>query len=109
MRTHRKPPPVIYWVKIPLTFTYRSLPSLQIVETHRRDLDLPLLSRHLKEIKQLVTERLLSPEQALKSLVTSHIEEKREQFHKDEPGYQVTIAIIGNLTYSKELLEGLKV
>jgi hypothetical protein len=54
-----------------------------------------------------VTERHLSPEQALKSLVSSHIEEKREQFHKDEPGYHVTIAISGELTYSKELLEDL--
>jgi hypothetical protein len=108
MKTQSKPSAVIYWVKIPLTFTYRSLPSLQIVETHNRDLDLPILNRHIKEIEQLVTETHVSPELALKSLVTTHIEEKKEQFHKKEPGYHLTITINGELTYSKELLKYLK-
>src|ERR687896_2000803 len=90
MKTQSKPSAVIYWVKIPLTFTYRSLPSLQIVETHNKDLDLPILNRHIKEIEQLVAETHVSPELALKSLVTAHIEEKKEQFHKEEPEYHLT-------------------
>jgi hypothetical protein len=35
----------------------------------------------------------LSPEQALESLINAHLEEKREQFHKEEPDYHVTITI----------------
>jgi hypothetical protein len=109
MKTHSKPPPhVVYWVRIPLTFTYRSLPGLQIVETHSRDLDVPILNWHLREIERLVTETHVSAEQALKSLITAHIEEKREQFHQEEPGYHLTITISGDPTYSKELLERLK-
>jgi wyosine [tRNA(Phe)-imidazoG37] synthetase (radical SAM superfamily) len=50
----------------------------------------------------------VSAEQALKSLITSHIEEKREEFLKEEPGYHLTITISGEPTYSKELLEHLK-
>jgi hypothetical protein len=104
MKTHSKPPPhVLYWVRIPLTFTYHSLPGLHIVETHSRDLDVPILSRHLREIERLVRETHVSAEQALKSLITAHIEEKRAQFHK---GGACTIS--GGLTYSKELLEHLK-
>jgi hypothetical protein len=109
MKAYSKPPPpVLYWVRIPLTFTYRSLPGLHIVETHSRDLDLPILSFHRKEIERLVTEAHMSPEQALESLVNAHIEEKREQFHKEEPGYHMSITISGELTYSKELLKHLK-
>jgi hypothetical protein len=81
MKIHSKPPPhVIYWVRIPLTFAYRSLPGLHIVETHSRDLEVPILSWHLKEIERLVRETHVSPEQVLKSLLNAHIEEKREQF-----------------------------
>jgi hypothetical protein len=98
----------MYWVRVPLTFTYRSLPSLQIVETHRRDLDVPILRWHLKEIERLVSETHVSAEQALKFLITAHIEEKKEQFHKEEPEYHLTITISGEPTYSKELLEHLK-
>jgi hypothetical protein len=108
MKTHGKPPHIIYWVKIPLTFTYRSLPGLQLVETHNRELDIPILSWHLKEIERLVSETHVSPEQALKYLITAHIEEKKEQFHKEEPEYYLTIAISGEPTYSKELMEHLK-
>ncbi len=99
---------VLYWVTIPLTFTYRALPSLHIVETHRRDMDLPILSQHLKQIEQLVKEEQLSPEHALEALVQSHLEEKIKQFHQEEPGYHLTITISGELTYSKALLEHLK-
>jgi hypothetical protein len=109
MRIHRNPPPhVIYWVKLPLTFTYRSLPGLQIFETHSRDLDIPVLSWHIKEIERLVRETDVSAEQALKSLINANIEEKREEFHKEEPGYHLTITITGEPTYSKELMEHLK-
>jgi hypothetical protein len=109
MKVHSKPPPqVIYWVRIPLTFTYRSLPGLHIVETHSRELDLPILSWHRKEIERLVTEVHLSPEQALESLINAYIEEKRAQFHKEEPEYHVTITISGVPIYSKELLKHLK-
>jgi hypothetical protein len=109
MRTHSKPPPhIVYWVRIPLTFTYRSLPGLHIVETHRKDLDLPILSRHLQEIERHVRETHVSAEQALKSLINAHIEEKRAQFHKKEPEYHLTITISGEPIYSKELLEHLK-
>jgi hypothetical protein len=99
---------VLYWVRIPLTFTYRSLPSLQIVETHSRDLEVPILRRHLNEIERLVRETHVSGEQALKSLITAHIEEKRAQFHKEEPGYHLTLTISGEPTYSKKLLDHLK-
>jgi hypothetical protein len=99
---------VIYWVRIPLKFTYRSLPGLHMVETHSRDLEVPILSWHLKEIEQLVREKQVSPEQALKSLLNAHIEEKREQFHKEEPEYHLTIIISGEPTYSKEMQEHLK-
>jgi hypothetical protein len=54
MKTHGKPPHIVYWVRIPLTFTYRFLPGLHVVETHRKDLDLPILSSHRKEIERLV-------------------------------------------------------
>ena len=109
MKTHSKPPPhVVYWVRIPLTFTYRSLPGLHIVETHSRDLDVPILSRHLKEIERLVRETHVSAEQAQMSLITVHTEEKRAQFHKEEPEYHLTITISGEPIYSKELLEHLK-
>jgi hypothetical protein len=50
----------------------------------------------------------VSAEQALKSLITAHIEEKRAQFHQEEPEYHLTITISGEPTYSKELLEHLK-
>jgi hypothetical protein len=50
----------------------------------------------------------MSAEQALQSLLTSHIEEKREQFHQEEPGYHLTITISGEATYSKELLQYLE-
>jgi hypothetical protein len=108
MKTQSKPSAVIYWVKIPLMFTYRSLPSLQIVETHKRDLDLPILSQHIKEIERLVRETHVSAEQALTSLITAHLEEKRAQFHQEEPEYHLTITISGEPIYSKELLEHLK-
>jgi hypothetical protein len=109
MKTHSKPPPhVLYWVRIPLTFTYRSLPGLHIVETHSRDLDVLILSWHLKEIERLVSETHVSVEQALTSLITAHIEEKRAQFHQEEPEYHLTITISREPTYSKELLEQLK-
>jgi hypothetical protein len=109
MKTHSKPPPhIVYWVKIPLTFTYRSLTGLHLVETHSKDLDLPILSSHIKEIERLVRETHVSAEQALTSLVTAHIEEKKEQFHQEEPEYHLTIIISGELTCSKELLEHLK-
>jgi hypothetical protein len=109
MKTHSKPPPhVIYWVRIPLTFTYRSLPGLHIVETHSRDLDVPILSWHVREIERLVKETHVSTEQALTSLITAHIEEKRKQFHQEEPAYHLTITISREPTYSKELLEHLK-
>ena len=109
MKTHSKPPPhVVYWVKILLTFTYHSLPGLQIVETHNRDLEVPILSQHLKEIERLVGETHVSPEQALKSLINKHIEEKRAQFHQEEPKYHLTVTISGEPIYSKELLEHLK-
>jgi hypothetical protein len=109
MKTHSKPPyHVVYWVRIPLTFTYRSLPGLHVVETHSRDLDVPILSWHLREIERLVSETHVSAEQALTSLITAHIEEKRAQFHQEEPAYHLTVTISGELTYSKELLEHLK-
>jgi hypothetical protein len=109
MKTHSKPQPhIMYWVRLPLTFTYRSLLSLQIVETHSRDLEVPILSWHLKEIERLVRETHVSAEQALESLINAHIEEKRAQFHKEEPEYHLTITISGEPTYSKELLEHLK-
>ena len=109
MRTHSKPPPhIVYWVRIPLTFTYRSLPALQIVETHSRDLDIPILSWHIKEIERLVRETHVSAEQALTSLITAHLEEKKAQFHQEEPAYHLTITISGEPAYSKELLEHLK-
>jgi hypothetical protein len=50
----------------------------------------------------------MSAEQALTSLITAHIEEKRAQFHQKEPEYHLTVTISGELTYSKELLEHLK-
>jgi hypothetical protein len=60
-KKHGKPlQHVLYWVRIPLTFTYRSLPSLQIVETHSRDLEIPILSQHLREIERLVRETYVS-------------------------------------------------
>jgi hypothetical protein len=68
---------VIYWVRIPLKFTYRSLPGLYIVETHSRDLEVPILSWHLKEIERLIRETHASAEQALTSLIQAHLEEKR--------------------------------
>jgi hypothetical protein len=109
MKTHSKPPlQIVYWVRIPLKFTYHSLPGLHILETHSRDLEVPILSWHLKEIERLVRETDVSSEQALKSLITAHIEEKREQIHKEEPEYHLTITISGEPTYSKELLEHLK-
>jgi hypothetical protein len=109
MKTHGKPPPhLVYWVRIPLIFTYRSLPGLHVVETYRKDLDLPILSSHRKEIERLVSETHVSAEQALTSLIKAHIEEKRAQFHKEEPEYHLTITISGEPTYSKELLEGLE-
>jgi hypothetical protein len=109
MKTHSKPPPhVVYWVRIPLTFTYHSLPGLHVVETHSRDLDVPILSQHLREIERLVRETHVSAEQALTSLITTHIEEKRAQFRQEEPEYYLTITISGEPTYSKELLEHLK-
>jgi hypothetical protein len=109
MKTHSKSPPhIVYWVKIPLTFTYRSLPGLHVVETHRKDLDLPILSSHRKEIERLVRKTHVSAEQALKSLSNAHIEEKRAQFHKDEPEYHLTITINGEPAYSKELIEHLE-
>jgi hypothetical protein len=109
MKTHSKPPPhIVYWVRIPLIFTYRSLPGLHVVETHSKDLDLPILSSHRKEIERLVRETQVSPEQALTSLINAHIEEKKAQFHQEEPAYHLTITISGEPTYSKELLEHLK-
>jgi hypothetical protein len=109
MKTDSKPPAhVVYWVRIPLIFTYRSLPGLHIVEAHSRDLDVPILSRHLREIERLVRETHVSAEQALMSLITAHIEEKRAQFHQEEPAYHLTVTISGEPTYSKELLEHLK-
>jgi hypothetical protein len=109
MKTHSKPPThVVYWVRIPLIFTYRSLPGLHVVETHSRDLDVPILSWHLREIERLVSETHVSAERALTSLITAHIEEKRAQFHQEEPEYHLTITISGEPTYSKELLEHLK-
>jgi hypothetical protein len=51
----------------------------------------------------------VSAEQAITSLVTAHTEEeKREQFHKEEPEYRLTITISGEPTYSKELLKNFK-
>jgi hypothetical protein len=106
MRTHSKPPPhVIYWVRVPLRFTYRSLPDRQIIETHMRQLDLPILSWHIKEIKFLVTETNMSAEQALQSLINVSIEVKREQFQQEHPEYHLTITMSGKPTYSKELKE----
>jgi hypothetical protein len=99
---------VIYWVRIPLKFTYRSLPSLQIVEAHSRQLDLPILSQHRKEIERLVSETHVSPEQALKSLINSHLEEKKAQFQQEHPEYHLTITMSGKPAYSKELLKHLK-
>jgi hypothetical protein len=109
MKTHRKPPPhVIYWVNVPLRFTYRSLPDRQIIDTHIRHVDLPILSQHRREIERLVTEAHLSAEQALTSLINQQSEEMREQFEKEEPDLQVSITVSGELTYSKDLLEHLK-
>ena len=86
-----------------------SLPSWPpVVETHSRDLDVPILSQHLREIERLVRETHVSAEQALTSLITTHIEEKRAQFRQEEPEYYLTITISGEPTYSKELLEHLK-
>ena len=99
---------VIYWVSVPLRFTYRLLPDRQMIDTHIRPVDLPILSQHRKEIEWRVTETRVSPEQALQSLINEHSEKLREQFEKEEPDLQVTITISGEPTYSKELLQHLK-
>jgi hypothetical protein len=36
-------------------------------------------------------------EQALKSLINAHIEEKRAQFYKEEPSYHLTITTSGGI------------
>jgi hypothetical protein len=95
-------------VSVPLRFTYRSLPDRHIIDTHIRHVDLPILSQHRKEIERLVRETHVSLEEALKSLINQQSEERQDQFHKEEPGFQVTITISGELTYSKDLLEHLK-
>jgi hypothetical protein len=107
-KKHGKPlQHVIYWVSVPLRFTYRSLPDRQIIDTHIKQLDLPILSWHIQEIRFLVTETHVSAEQALQSLINVYIEEKREQFQKEYPQYHLTITMSGEPTYSKELLEHL--
>jgi hypothetical protein len=75
---------------------------------HSKQLDLPILSWHVKEIERLVTETNLSPEQALESLINSHIEEKRQEFQREEPEYHLTITMSGKPTYSKELFKNHK-
>jgi hypothetical protein len=106
LHKHRSKPP---HVRVPLRFTYRSLPDRQIIESHINYADLPILRWHIKEIRFLVKETHVSPEQALESrikmYINAHIEEKREQFHKEEPGYHLTITISEEPTYSKELNE----
>jgi hypothetical protein len=108
MKTHSKPDQqVLYWVRVPLRFTYHSLPGLHIVETHCKELELPILSWHCSEIERLVNEAHLSAEQALEALIQSHLQEKIDQFTTEEPGYHLTITISGELTYSKALLKHL--
>jgi hypothetical protein len=109
MKTHSKPPQhIVYWVSVPLRFTYRSLPDRHMIDTHIKHMELPILSQHRKEIERLVKEEHLTPEDALISLIKSHTDDQIAQFHREEPGLHVTITISGKLTYSKELLEHLK-
>jgi hypothetical protein len=109
MKTHSKSPQhIVYWVTVPLRFTYRTLPDRQMIETHIKHMELPILSQHRKEIERLVKEEQQSPEDALISLIKSHTDDQIAQFHKEEPGLHVTITISGEPTYSKELLKHLK-
>jgi hypothetical protein len=109
MKTHSKPPQhIVYWVSVPLRFTYRSLPDRHMIDTHIKHMELPILSQHRKEIERLVKEEHLTPEDALILLIKSHTDDQIAQFHREEPGLLVTIIISGKLTYSKELLEHLK-
>jgi hypothetical protein len=109
MKTHSKPPQhIIYWVTVPLRFTYRTLPDRQIIETHIKHMELPILSQHRKEIERRVKEEHLTPEDALISLIKSHTDDQIAQFQKEEPGLHVTITISGKLTYNRELLQDLK-
>ena len=108
MKTHSNPPQhIVYWVSVPLRFMYRSLPDRHMIDTHIKHMALPILSQHRKEIERLVKEEHLTPEDALISLIKSHTDDQRAQFHREEPGLHVTTTISGKLTYSKELLQNL--
>jgi hypothetical protein len=96
---------VNYGVRVPLTFTYHSLPGLEVIETHTKQLDLPILSWHITEIKFLVKKTNESPEQVLLSLIKVYVEEKRAQFQKEHPEYHLTITMNGEPAYSKEVKE----
>jgi hypothetical protein len=45
--------------------------------------------RHIKEIRFLVKETHVSPEQVLQSLINAYVGVKREQFLKEEPEYHL--------------------
>ncbi len=109
MKTHSKSPQrIVYWVTVPLRFTYRTLPDRHMIDTHIKHMDLPILSQHRKEIERLVKEEHLTPENALISLIKLHTDDQKAKFHKEEPNLHVTITISGKLTYNKELLQDLK-
>jgi hypothetical protein len=96
---------VNYGVRVALTFTYHSLPGLKVIETHTKQLDLLIVSWHIKEIKFLVKKTNEPPEQVLLSLIKMYVEAKRAQFQKEHPEYHLTISMSGEPTYSKELKE----
>ena len=62
-----------FWVIVPLTFTYHTAPTGEIIDTDLRTMDLPIMNSHLQEINTLVKQTHISHEQALENLIWAPI------------------------------------
>jgi hypothetical protein len=95
---------ITFWVNVPLTFTYRTTSAGKVIETDSRIIDLPILHSHLKDVKTLVKQSKISPEQALENLILEQIKVKEKEYNQQEPSNHLTITISGELTYDRKLL-----